>query len=135
MDWRLSLSGPLVIRLSCISLFSMGPKLDNFWRKKIAFGSSSVPLNKILVLLAFTTANRFFKRLYEPGSKRAKKRCRPYTSFFSDMNAKLLKLRIICSCEISVFFVQKFSLFWCLPPFLVSAPPYFGCSGDGTGGG
>ena len=30
---------PFVIRLSCIGLFSTGPKLDNFCAKKFSFGS------------------------------------------------------------------------------------------------
>ena len=75
---------PSVIRLSCISLLSTGPKLDSFVQKKFTFGSSLLIPNKILVVLlvAFTAADRFFKRLYGPDTKRAKKCSRPYTSFF-----------------------------------------------------
>ena len=43
--------GPSVIRLSCIGLFSTGPKLDNFCTKKITLGSNLLSLNKILVAL------------------------------------------------------------------------------------
>ena len=54
--------GPSVIRLSSISLFSTGPKLDSFCAKKFTFGSSPLALTKTLValLVAFTTADKFF---------------------------------------------------------------------------
>ena len=52
--------------MSCISLFDTGPKLDNFCAKDFTFGSSPFPLSEILVafLVAFTAADRFFKRLF-----------------------------------------------------------------------
>ena len=53
---------PTQIRMSCINLFDTRPKLDNFSAKDFTFGLSPLPLSKILV--AFTTADRFFKRLY-----------------------------------------------------------------------
>ena len=90
-DWRLC---PPVIRLGCIGLFSTGPKLNNFWEKNFAVGSRSLPHSKILVellLVAFTAADRFFKRFFEPRTKRVEKHCRPYASLFSDMNTKFLK--------------------------------------------
>ena len=43
--------GPSVIRLSCIGLFSTGPKLDNFCTKKFTLGSNPLSLNKILAAL------------------------------------------------------------------------------------
>ena len=55
---------------------------------------NALALIKILVVLlvAFTVAHRFFKRLYGLDMKQAKKRCRPHTTlFFSDINTKLLK--------------------------------------------
>ena len=61
-------SAPSVTRLSSNGLFSTGPKLDNFCAKNISFGSRPLSLNKILVdfLVAFTPANKFYKRLYGP---------------------------------------------------------------------
>ena len=81
---RLESLPPSVIRLSCISLFSTELKSANFLQKKVTFGSSYHLLSKILMalLVAFTAADRFFKRLYWPDMKRAKKRCGPYKSLF-----------------------------------------------------
>ena len=45
---------PSVIRLSCSSLVSTGPKLDNFCRKEINFWLKPLPLSKILVALLVT---------------------------------------------------------------------------------
>ena len=61
-------SAPCVTRLSCNGLFSTRPKLDNFCAKNIYFGSNPLSLNKTLVafMVAFTSADRFFKRLYWP---------------------------------------------------------------------
>ena len=75
-----------VTHLSGISLFSTGPKLENFWAKNFAFGSNPLPLSKIQValLVAFTAADRFFERLCGPHTKGAKKRCGPYASLFSE---------------------------------------------------
>ena len=42
---------PSVIRLSCIGLFSTGPKLDNFCTKKSTLDSNPLSLNKILAAL------------------------------------------------------------------------------------
>ena len=84
---RLQSLPPSVIRLSCISLFSTELKSANFLQKKVTFGSSYHSLSKILValLVAFTAADRFFKRLYWPDMKRAKKRCVPYKSLFNPL--------------------------------------------------
>ena len=84
-------SAPFVTRLSSNGLFSTGPKLDNFCAKNISFGSRPLSLSKALVVLlvAFTPADIFFKRLYRPHAKRANKRCRAYMSLFSNMNTKL----------------------------------------------
>ena len=83
-QWQESLP-PSAICLNFINLFSMELKLDNFWVKTLRkiFGSSHLPFSKIVValLVAFTAADLFFKRLSEPQTKRANKRCRPYTSF------------------------------------------------------
>ena len=64
-----------------------------FGQKILLLVKAPFPLCNILValLVAFTAADRFFKRLYGPHTKRAKKRCRPYASLFSDVNTKLLK--------------------------------------------
>ena len=84
-------SAPSVTRLSSNGLFSTGPKLNNFCAKTFTFGSSPLSLSKTLValLVAFTPADRFFKRLYWPHTKRANKRCRTYMSLFSKMNTEL----------------------------------------------
>ena len=85
-------SASSVTRLSCIGLFSTGPKLDNFCAKKTyTVGSSPFSFSKTLValLLAFTPADRFFKRLYGPLTKRANKSCWAYMYLFSKMNTKL----------------------------------------------
>ena len=82
---------PSVTRLSCSGLFRTGGKLTIFVQKNIYFGFNPLSLSKTLValLVAFTPAHRFFKRLYGPHTKRANKRCRAYISLFSKMNTKL----------------------------------------------
>ena len=52
---------PTLCYTSCISLFDKGPKFDNFSAKKFTFGSSPLPLSKILValLVAFIAATDF----------------------------------------------------------------------------
>ena len=66
---------------------------DLFVRKTFPFGSSPLSLSKTLValLIAFTLADRFFKRLLGPHTKPANKRCRAYTGMFIflKMNGKL----------------------------------------------
>ena len=51
----------------------------------------SLSLSKTLValLIAFTPADRFFKRLYGPHTKEHDKRCRAYMSLFSKMDTIL----------------------------------------------
>ena len=58
-----------VIRLSCISLFSTGPKLYNFCAKEINFWFKPLPLSKIVValLVAFTAADVDFSIDYING--------------------------------------------------------------------
>ena len=75
------------------------------------------------LLVAFTPVDRFFKRLYGPHPKRANKRCRAYTSLFSNMNTKFLKQSVMCSCKISIF-ICKSSVYFSAPspPFSASAP-------------
>ena len=101
-------------------------------QKKFTFVSSPFPLSKILValLVAFTAAERFFMQLYGLQTKRANKRCRAYTTLFSNMNTKLLKLRIICSCKLSVFYAKVQSTL--VPPHFRLVPSHFACSSDGT---
>ena len=110
-----------MIRLSSISLFSTGTKLDSFCakNKNKTFDSSPFPLSKILValLIAFSAADKFFKRLYGPHTKRAKTRSRPYTSLFFKHECKIFKWRIIRSRKIIISFdVQKFAPFLCPSP-------------------
>ena len=59
-------SAPFVTRLSCNGLFSTESKLDNFCSKTFTFGSSPLSFSKTLValLVPFTPADIFFKRLY-----------------------------------------------------------------------
>ena len=73
-------SAPFVTRLSSNGLFRTGPKLDNLVQKTFTFGLSPLSLTKTLVelLVAFTPADRLFKRLFGPHAKRANKRCRAY---------------------------------------------------------
>ena len=81
-----------MVRLSGIGLVITGPKLDNFCAKKNNFWFK-LSFSKILValLVAFTNADRFFKRLYGPQTKRANKHIRAYTALFSNMITKFLK--------------------------------------------
>ena len=123
---------PSVIRLSCISLFSMGPKLDNFCTKKFSFGSSPLPLSKILAapLVAFIAAYRFFKQLYRLDTKRAKNAAGLNVSFFRHEH-KIVKIAHNLSRDTSVF-VCKSSVYYSAPPHFRLVPPHFGCSADGT---
>ena len=84
-------SAPSVTCLSSNGLLSTGPKLDSFCAKNIPFGSCPLSLTQTLLalLIAFTSADIFFKRLYRPHTKRANKRYRAYMSLFSKMNTKL----------------------------------------------
>ena len=110
-----------MIYLSCIGLFSLGHKLDNFveknyfWFKPLLLSIILVPL-----LVDFTSADRFFKRLFGLRNKR----CRRYTSLFSNMNAKFSKECIICSRKILVFMCQSSLYFSAPPPLSVSAPSF-----------
>ena len=92
--WRLFPLDPLCDTLELHQFVQHGAQLENFCAKKIYFWSKPPPLYTknpdFASTVAFTVADRFFKRLCGPDAKRAKKRYRPYT-FFSDMNAKLLK--------------------------------------------
>ena len=120
-------SVPFVTRLNCNGLFITGHKLDNFCAKTFMFGLSPISLCKTLValLVVFTPADRFFKRLYGPHTKRANKCCRAYMSLFSKMNTRLYGFKIsVFMCKSSVYFIV-------LPSFLASAP-HFVWSGDGT---
>ena len=63
---------PSVTRLSCNGWFSTVPKLDIFWAKNIYFWFKPLSLRKTLValLVAFTSAGRFFKLFYGQHTKR-----------------------------------------------------------------
>ena len=80
-----------VTRLSSSGLFSAAPKLDNFCAENIYFWFRPLSLTKTLIalLVAFTPADIFFKRLYRPHAKRANKRGRAYMYLFSKINTKL----------------------------------------------
>ena len=63
---------PSVIRLSCIDLFGMEPKLDNFGAKKnLRFVQAPFLFAKSLfqLLVAFIPVDRYFKGLYGPHMK------------------------------------------------------------------
>ena len=84
-------SASSVTRFNCNGLLRTGPKLDNFLQKTFTWGANPLSLSKTVValLVTFFPADRFFKRLYGPFTKRANKRCRAYMSLFSKMNTKL----------------------------------------------
>ena len=125
---------PSVICLGCIGLFSTGPKLNNFWEKTFAVGSSSLPHSKILVellLVTFTAADWFFKQFFEPRTKRVKKHCRPYASLFSDIvNIKFFEIAHNLEPQNIVFMLKSFIYF--RDPHFRLEPPHVVCSGDGT---
>ena len=77
-------SAPSVTRLSSNGLLNTGPKLDSFCAKTFTFGSIPISFSKTLVALmvAFTCADRIFKRLYGPHTKRANKSYRANKSLF-----------------------------------------------------
>ena len=83
--WGLCPHTPSVMCLSCNSLFSMGPKLDNFCGKNLLMAL-------IALLLASTATDGFFKRLYGPHTKRAKKRCWRYVSLFFRHEYEIFKI-------------------------------------------
>ena len=100
-----------MIRLSCISLFSKEPKLDNFLCKKNVLLVHAPP-RKVLValLVAFTTADRFFKRLYGPHTNEL----RNAASLFLRHECKISKIAHISSRKIS-FFLCKSSVYFSAP--------------------
>ena len=112
-----------MIRLSCIGLFVTEPKLRLFWCKKFTFCSSLLSLRKswFQLLVAFTPADRFFKRLYEQHTKRANKRCRAYTSLFPNITKNFFKWCMMCRRKITVF-MCKISVYFSAPPFSARAP-------------
>ena len=122
------------MRLSCISLFSMGPKLDNFCEKKFTFGSSFLPHSKILValLIAFTATEGFCKRLYWQHPKRTKKRYWPHVSLFFRHEYEIFKTAKLHSRTISVF-MSKSLVYFSAPPHFRLVPLPFVCCSDGTG--
>ena len=93
----------------------------HFVQKTFIFGSSPLTLNKTLValLVAFTSADRFFKRLNGPNTKRANKRCRANTLLISNMNKN-------CSFKLSVF-MCKSSIYFSALTFSAIGPPHFVC--------
>ena len=98
---------------SCNDLFSTGPKLDNFRARNIYFWFSLFSLSKTLValLVAFTSADRFFKRLYGPHTKRA-------------INAAGLICLFFQRCIQNGSF--KMSIFMCKSSVCFIVPPIFG---------
>ena len=119
---------------------AQGLTYTTFVQEKFTFGICTLPRSKILValLVTFTAADKFFKWLHGPHTKRANKRCWAYSSIFSNKTSKFWKWRIICSHKISS---RKISVFMCKssvyfsapPPHFWLVPPHFVCSGDGTG--
>ena len=96
---------PSVTRLNCKGLFSTGPKLDHFCAKKHLL-LVQAPLSKTLValLIAITSADRFFKPLYGPHTKRANERCRAYMCLFFKDEYKMvaLKYQFLCAKNQSI---------------------------------
>ena len=98
-------SSCLLENVTCLrsnGLFSTGPKLDNVWAKNIYFWFKPLFFSKTLValLVAFTPADIFFKRLYRPHAKLANKRCRAYMyeCFFKDeYKIVALKYQFLCA--------------------------------------
>ena len=90
--WELCPQAPSVTSLSCIGLFSTGPKVDKFCAKKFTLGASPLPLSKFLVVLLvpFTAADRFFKQLHRPQKKQLINTARLIRLFFSNMHSKFL---------------------------------------------
>ena len=74
-------------RLSCISLYSTGPKSDNFGAKKT---KKLIPHRKILIpfLVAFTALDRFLGG-YGPQTKQTD------MSLFLDMSTEFLNVRML----------------------------------------
>ena len=107
------LLGPLCDRRELHQFVQYVAKLDNFCAKKFTFGLSLFYLSKTVValLVAFTAADRFFKRLYEPDAKQANKRCRLYTSLFFWTWTQNFQHRAWFVAVKYQFFVQQFSLF------------------------
>ena len=97
-------AGGSALSVTCLSsngLFSTRPKLDSFCAKNIPFGSRPLSLRKTLLalLIAFTPADIFFKRLYQPHAKRANKRYRAYMYLFFKDEYKIvaLKYQLLCA--------------------------------------
>ena len=82
---------PSVIRLSCSSLFSLGPKVDNFCGKNLLMALFPYQI-LVALLVASTVTDGFFERLYGPHTKRAKKRCWRYVSLFFRHEYKIFKI-------------------------------------------
>ena len=91
--WGLCPHTPSVIRLSCNSLFSKRPKLDNFRGKNLLMAQfpSSTPWLRFWSHLLLAT-DGFFKRLYGPHTKRTKKRCWRYVSLFFRHEYEIFKI-------------------------------------------
>ena len=69
--WGLCPQALSVIRLSCISLLSLEPKLDDICAKKFTFGSSPLSLSKILfaLLVAFTPGDKIIQAIIRAAYK------------------------------------------------------------------
>ena len=80
----------------------------------------------VALLLTFTAADRFFKRLYGLRTKRADKHCRAYMSFFFKDEYKIVDLKYVFMCKSLVYFI--------VPPHFRLRPPHFVWSGDRTAG-
>ena len=91
--WGLCPHTPSVIRLSCNSLFSLGPKLDNFRGKNLLM--AQFPLSKSWLRFwshLLLATDGFFMRLYGPHTKRTKKRCWRYVSLFFRHEYEIFKI-------------------------------------------
>ena len=93
------------MRLSSISLFSTGPKLYNFCAKKILllFQAPSLLGKSCLRFWSHSLLPTDFLSGYTGRIRNELRNAAGLMRLFSAMNAKLLKLSIICSRKISVF--------------------------------
>ena len=116
--WGLCPQTPSVICLSCYSLFSKGPKLDNVCGKNLLLAQFPFLLAKFWLsfwshlLLQTDFSSDYMGRIRNELRNAAGVIC----LFFSDMNTKFLKWRII-SCRKILVFICESSVYFGPPNF------------------